>query len=136
MSNMLKIQKERADVLGIMASSLCLIHCIATPFLFIAKACSATCCSDAPNWWKWIDYFFIIISFIAIYYATKNTTKKWMKIALWTSWVVLLCTMVNEVFIILSLPESFIYYPALSIVALHFYNRRYCSCKEDKCCTI
>jgi len=34
------------DLFGALVSSLCLIHCAATPFLFIAKVCSATCCSD------------------------------------------------------------------------------------------
>ncbi len=135
MSNILKIEQAKADTLGIIASSLCLIHCIATPFLFIAKACAATCCSATPSWWKWIDYLFIIVSFIAIYFATKNTTKKWMKIALWSSWIVLLFTIVNESFTLIPLPESFIYFPTLSIVLLHLYNYKYCNCKEDTCAT-
>ena len=39
------------DKIGIISSSLCMIHCLGTPFIFVAKACSATCCSDAPTWW-------------------------------------------------------------------------------------
>ena len=53
------------DNLGIIASTLCMIHCIGTPFLFIAKACSTTCCADAPLWWKAIDYAFLIVSGVA-----------------------------------------------------------------------
>lgn len=138
MSNVLKIEKSKADAIGIIASSLCLIHCVATPFLFIAKACAVSCCASSatPYWWKWIDYLFIVIAFVAIYYATKNSTKKWVKVALWVSWGILLFTIFNESLAIITLPESFIYWPAISIVLLHFYNRKYCSCKDDKCCAV
>ncbi|PZE17739.1 MerC domain-containing protein [Putridiphycobacter roseus] len=131
---MINIGKMKADTIGIFAGTLCLVHCVATPFIFIAKACASTCCSAAPTWWKWIDYLFIVVSFIAIYYATKNSNKRWIQIALWGAWTVLLFTIINEAIVMLVLPESFIYYPALSIVALHLYNRRYCTCQEDKCC--
>ena len=55
------------DSVGIIASTLCMIHCIGTPFIFIAKACSATCCSEAPLWWVIIDYIFLFISFSQLY---------------------------------------------------------------------
>ena len=133
MLSSLKIKKINADKIGIMASSLCLIHCLATPFLFIAKACTATCCSDTPSWWKMIDYLFLVISFGAIYYATKNSSKIWVKVALWSSWIILLFTILNESFKIIPIPESFIYWPALSIVLLHLYNHRFCKCGDDGC---
>ena len=59
------------DSIGIIAFTLCGIHCISTPFLFIAKACTATCCSDAPSWCLLIDYFFLLISFLAIFFISK-----------------------------------------------------------------
>ena len=37
----------KQDYIGAVASALCLLHCIATPFLFVAKACSAACCIDS-----------------------------------------------------------------------------------------
>ena len=136
MANILNIQKTKADSIGIVASGLCLIHCIATPFLFIAKACTASCCASAsvPSWWKLIDYLFLVISFLAIYYATKKLTKKWVQLALWGAWIILLFTVLNETLGFISIPESFIYFPALSIVILHFYNHKYCTCKDDNCC--
>ncbi len=128
------ILKINADTFGIISGSLCLVHCVATPFLFIARACTDTCCSSTPVWWQLVDYLFIVISFAAIYYASKNTNKKWMQIALWSSWAVLLFTILNETFETGLLPEMFIYFPASAIVGLHFYNRRYCKCAKDKCC--
>ena len=78
------------DKIGIISSSLCMIHCIGTPFIFIAKACSATCCSDAPTWWLMIDYLFLFISFVAIYFTTRKPTKPWLNVFFWIAWVVLL----------------------------------------------
>ena len=37
---------------------LCLVHCIATPFIFITQACTASCCAESPIWWQSIDYVF------------------------------------------------------------------------------
>ena len=60
--NFMNPRSYSLDNIGIIASSLCMIHCIGTPFLFIAKACSVSCCSDVPIWWQLIDYFFLIKS--------------------------------------------------------------------------
>lgn len=124
------------DIIGALASSLCLVHCLLTPVLFIVKACtsSTSCCADAPIWWQVIDYFFIVVSFIAIYYATKNSSVKWVQFVLWCSWLLLLIVIVSESLEIGLFPKSFIYFPALAIVGLHFYNLKYCQCKTDNCC--
>ena len=122
------------DSVGIVAGTLCMIHCIATPFLFIAKACSSVCCADTPVWWQLIDYAFLIISFIAIYFITKKSTLSWIKIAFWISWFLLLVTLLNHTFMIISAPEYFIYIPASAIIILHFYNIKFCKCSEDSCC--
>ena len=132
MNALIKIQKP--DVLGILASGLCMIHCMATPFLFVAKACSASSCAEAPLWWRFVDYAFLVISFIAIYYTSKNSTKKWVRFALWICWVLVLASILNESVNTDIIPSHFIFLPAFSIVGLHYYNLKYCSCKADKCC--
>ncbi|MEO0405162.1 MAG: MerC domain-containing protein [Bacteroidota bacterium] len=124
----------KADNVGVMAGTLCLIHCMITPFLFLAKACTASCCADAPVWWQALDYVFIVVSFWAIFYATKHTSKEWMKSALWISWSILFVVLLIQSFSGGWLPELFVHVPALTIVGLHFYNRRYCQCEQDSCC--
>ena len=124
----------KPDSLGAMASSLCLLHCIATPFLFIAQACSASCSEVAPVWWQWIDYLFLAISFFAVYQSTKTTSKLFMKPALWISWVLLFIVIINEKIHWLPLPEGTIYVAAIILVSLHLYNLKYCQCKTDNCC--
>lgn len=122
------------DTIGMFAGILCTIHCLATPILFIAKACSTTCCSDAPVWWIMIDYLFLLISFIAIYFISKSLTIKWLKISFWISWIILLFAILDHSFEIFILPQNFIYIPSALIISLHFYNLKFCKCKTDTCC--
>ena len=122
------------DNIGIIASVLCMIHCIGTPFLFFAKACVGTCCADSPIWWQVIDYLFLIISFTAIYFITKNTTIKWLKFVFWTTWFILFITLLDHSFAFNFTPKNFIYIPATLIVGLHFYNIKFCECNDTDCC--
>lgn len=138
MSQFLNISSQfsnRSNMIGVLASGLCLIHCLATPFIFVTKMCTDACCSDAPAYWKWIDYAFLIISFIAVYYSTKSSTNKIIKVLLWLSWFGLFFILINEQIQILNLSNYVIYLPAFALIGLHLYNRRFCECKEDTCCT-
>lgn len=124
--------KQKSDIFGATASFLCLIHCIATPFLFIAHA---SCIHDeVPSLWKSLDYIFLGVSFLAIYWSVKTTSKKWIKFALWASWGFLFLIILNEKIHLLSIPEYFIYFPSISLVFFHYYNLKYCKCKSDSCC--
>jgi hypothetical protein len=130
----LKKQYLSSDSIGAVASGLCIIHCIATPLLFIAQTCSATCCDASPTWWQWLDYAFLAVSFFAVWQTSKTSSKNWVANALWISWVLLLITILNEKLKLITLPETTIYLPALALVALHFYNLKYWRCKDDGCC--
>lgn len=130
----MNLSLKKSDAIGALASGLCMIHCFATPFIFIVQSCSVSCCDAAPSWWKWIDYFFLAISFLAVYQTTKTTNKRWIKPALWMSWIALFLTIVNERLGWVALPEVVTYIAAMALVVLHLYNLRYCQCKEDGCC--
>ncbi|WP_405604942.1 MerC domain-containing protein [Polaribacter sp. Asnod1-A03] len=127
--------EQKSDSIGAISSILCLIHCVSTPFIFLAQSSLLNCCNEVPSWWKLIDYFFLVISFIAIFRSTKTTSKSWIKPALWVSWGVLFVVIINEKIELLSLSENIIYIPAFSLIGLHLYNRKYCQCNTDKCCT-
>jgi hypothetical protein len=131
----MKLILQKPDNIGVLASTLCMIHCLASPFLFIAQTCSKTCCVATPMWWKWIDYLFIIISFFAIRRSTQLSTNNSIKLGLWLSWIALLVVIINENIGFLYLSETYKYIAAFSLVALHLYNQKYCQCKNDKCCT-
>ncbi len=128
------ILTRSSDSLGIVSSALCLVHCLATPFIFVAQASS--CCEATPGWWQWVDYGFLIISFMAIYRSIQTTRSNWIKWAFSIAWVLLLTIILNEKFEWVHLPHEIIYIPALVLIVLHLYNKRYCQCKKDTCCTI
>ncbi len=131
----MKLTLSKPDNIGVLASTLCVVHCIATPFIFIAQTCSVTCCEASPSWWQFIDYIFLVISFFAVYRSTQTTSKKLIKPALWISWVALFVVIINEKLGLFHLPETYKYVAALTLVVLHLYNQKYCQCKNDKCCT-
>ena len=126
--------KIKSDAIGALASGLCMIHCLATPFFFIASACSASCCNTAPLWWQWMDYFFLFISFFAIIQVTRSTINEWITYGLWTSWVVLFLLIFNIKFGWVNLAENLKFIPAFTLVGLHLYNMRYCQCDKNECC--
>lgn len=131
---MLNISIRKYDSLGALASGLCMIHCIATPFLFIASACTVSCCSATPLWWQWIDYAFLGISLFAVINASKSSSNKFIKYGLWISWIGLFLFLLNAKFLWFSLSINLKYIPALSLVSLHIYNLRFGRCKKDECC--
>lgn len=124
----------KTDYIGALAALLCLLHCIATPFVFIAKANSAYCCEIAPSWWQFIDYVFLPISLYAVYRISSTQKKNWLVVVLWISWAALLLIVMNEKMSFIALPEETIYFPAISLILLHVYNLKYCKCKEEQCC--
>ncbi|MEM1000261.1 MAG: MerC domain-containing protein [Bacteroidota bacterium] len=133
---------KRSDTWGALASGLCLIHCVATPFIFIAHAGAHEHGHEhghahaSPLWWGTIDIIFLAVSLLAVAWSARNTSKNWMRYALIGSWLGLALVIINEKVGLLHLPEEAIYLPALALVGLHLYNRRYCQCDEEECCDV
>jgi len=125
---------EKSDSIGVMASGLCLIHCLATPFLFVAKSCAVSCCAAAPIWWVLLDYIFLFVSFFAVYWSTLTTSNNLVKSALWLSWLLLSFILINEQMQWVSVPQYAIYLPAFALVFFHIYNLKYCQCQDTQCC--
>ena len=131
----MKLSLNRPDTLGALASMLCVVHCLITPVVFFASTCSIYHeYSSIPKWWTYLDFLFLLVSFVAIYRSTQTTSKKIMKPALWVSWYLLSFMIGNEKITLLNLPEYFTYIIATSLAALHLYNLKYCQCKNDNCC--
>jgi len=128
----------QSDLVGAIASGLCLIHCIATPFLFIAQSCSIedACCGSSPIWWSSIDFLFIGITFLAVYQSGKNTHKLWLRYALYLNWIVLSFLILNEKFVFFQLSEIWKHMMAFGLIALHIYNLKFCKCSEEESCCV
>ncbi|MFV9551877.1 MerC domain-containing protein [Algibacter sp. PT7-4] len=131
----MKLALNKPDFFGALASTLCLIHCLATPFIFIAQACSINDgCANSPIWWQSLDYLFLAISFIAIYLSTQKSSNKIIAAALWASWTLLVIIILNEKIAFFELPEYYTYASAILLTGLHLYNLKYCQCKTKNCC--
>ena len=114
---------HKADLIGASASFLCIIHCLATPFIFFIKSSTSLCCSETPVWWQSLDYVFLIVAFFAVLHISRNNrTKKWLKSLLILSWIGLLLVTLNTTFFIFHISNALAYSPAILLVTLHLYN--------------
>ena len=125
---------QKSDIWGATASSLCIIHCLTTPLLFVTQTSSISYFETLPFWWKYIDYFFLVISFMAVYKSTITTSLNWIKKALWINWTLLFIVIVNEKLKLFILAEVFNFIPASALIIIHLYNQKYCTCNTNKCC--
>ncbi len=130
----MRLTLQKPDSIGAIASTLCVVHCLATPFLFVVSSCSLHGCDSTPAWWSNIDYLFLIISFFSIYQSTKTTSNKAIKPLLWLNWTILVMLILNEKIQLFHLPETITYITAFSLAGIHIYNLKYCQCKNDTCC--
>ncbi len=125
---------SKSDIIGAWASGLCLVHCLATPFLFVAQAGLISDGEAHLQWWGILDFVFLFISLLAIWWSGKTTSKRWMRVALWVSWALLLLVVLNEKLAIVPLVEQAIYVPAVGLIFFHLYNHRYCQFEKDGYC--
>lgn len=130
----MKFISLKPDFFGAVASSLCMVHCLATPLLFISNLHTSRGYETIPFWWKELDFIFLAISFIAIYRSTKTTSKNFMKYTLWIGWVVLFFLILNEKIAWLRISGILNYIAAISLSSFHIYNLRYCQCDNENCC--
>ena len=127
------IYKQNTDLIGSVASFLCLVHCIIAPYIFLGYTVSAAIEQqvELPTWWGFIDSTLLLISIAAIYWSAKNSTSNWVKVGLYLNWVFITFLIVNEKIKLFHIAEWLIFIPAISLIVIHQYNRKYCKCRDD-----
>ncbi len=130
----MKIIINNSDKIGVVSSSLCMLHCFATPFLFLSQSSLIFLSLDFTLPWLLINYVFLFISFIAIFFSVKNSSNKIIRVLLYLFWFLLSGLIINESLGILSIPETATYLSASSLICLHIYNLNYCRCDNEDCC--
>ena len=130
------IYKQNTALIGSVASFLCLVHCIIAPYIFLGYTVSAAIEQqvELPTWWGFIDSTLLLISIAAIYWSAKNSTSNWVKVGLYLNWVFITFLIVNEKIKLFHIAEWLIFIPAISLIVIHQYNRKYCKCRDDSCC--
>lgn len=129
------ISIKNSDYVGASASVLCMLHCMVSPILFMSQTQTLNISSEIPFLWQSINYIFLFISMIAVYFSIKNSTKLFVKILLAISWLSLSFLIINEGLEGFHFPEIFTYISASLLSVFHIYNLKYCTCNEDdECC--
>ena len=111
---------RKADYIGITGSVLCLIHCLVTPVLLMTTAVMRD--EHLRIGFLSLDYVFIGVNIVAVYFATKSSVSLAIKWALWgflaLFTVAILLEGVNGVFQLAG------YAASAGLVATHLLNIR------------
>ena len=111
---------DKADYVGITGSILCIIHCLITPILLVT---SNVFQHDALRvGYLSLDYVFIGVNIVAVYFATRHYAAPAVRVALWSFLTVfavaVLLEDVNSFFEYLGYAASF------GLVSTHLINIR------------
>jgi hypothetical protein len=113
---------NKADYIGILGSMLCIIHCIAMPALAMGSALTHN--HHMHLGFISLDYFFILVNALAVYFATKNHKSLALRSFLWCALLLFAVSLIFEgrhyVFQWLGYLGSFL------LIAGHFINLYNC----------
>lgn len=105
-----------SDMLGIISSVLCLIHCMVFPLIFIWYRASSV---DSGHL---LDYFFVFFAGIAVYFSSKKNTRTFIKAGLWFSYITFTVSLLLHETFVFAFYTSFI--ASVALVFLHAFNFR------------
>ena len=126
-----------SNLLGAAASGLCAIHCAVTPLLFAARPMLEVGHGEhghahgSPAW-ALLDYVFLVLSFVAVYYSARQTDRSVIKAVLWASWVLFALGIGLEAF---HLPFGHVamYAGSAALIITHWANYRHCRSRDAQC---
>jgi len=130
---------NQSDLLGAAASGLCAIHCTLTPLVFAAKPMLEGAMDEhhhhhhGGGFWAMLDYIFLVLSLVAVWYSARHTSHKTIKWTLWIAWVVFAFGLLSEPLEI-SFGKWFMYAGSITLVIAHLQNYRYCRHNEYGTC--
>lgn len=121
-----RISLKNPDLLGVVASSLCLIHCVLTPFLFLSSVLIVISPDgnegEIPLIWNAVEIVFLILSFWSVRQATRQNSHPWIGFGLYMSWLILATTVLFEWIDVHFLGDSLKYVAVVVLIILHLYN--------------
>lgn len=84
----LSLKSYFADYLGMSSAFLCIIHCLAAPFLLVLFS--------STHWFELATYLFLALSIYAAYNSTKYQTHKGVKSLIWGGLALLTMAVILE----------------------------------------
>ena len=116
----LDIVDKKADYIGITGSVLCLVHCLSAPVLVMTSSLLRDDTLRAG--FLSLDYIFIAVNIVAVYFAARQQPSLSIRTALWSFLflfaVGLLLEEVNPFF------EYMAYAASAGLVTSHLFNLR------------
>lgn len=107
-----------SDIVGIITSSICIVHCILTPFIVVLFPYIIKENYEALN------YFFLVIGFISMFLSVKSTKFNLVKYLLIYFWIQLcLSILLEEKSIVFSF---LMYFSSFGLIISHVINLKYC----------
>lgn len=85
---------NKADYVGILGSLLCIVHCIAMPVLALGSAFGHD--HHLHIGFLSLDYLFILVNAVAVYFATRNHRSVFVNVLLWSALVLFAVSLVFE----------------------------------------
>ncbi|AFM03149.1 hypothetical protein Fleli_0688 [Bernardetia litoralis DSM 6794] len=143
-----RIKNINSDFIGAMSAFLCIIHCAIVPILmgvhsvyYAGDALTSTkhlehshnhsdlssgifhsvSIFDGSHWHA-LDYFFIVITLIAVYFATRKSVVSWITAGLWSAASLFVISILLEEFI--SGIEYLAYFASILLIVFHVLNQR------------
>lgn len=85
---------NKADYIGILGSALCIVHCVAMPVLALGSSLGHE--HHAHIGFLSLDYFFILVNAVAVYFATRDHKSVFVKVLLWSALLIFAVSLVFE----------------------------------------
>ncbi len=116
-------KRAKSDIVGIIASSVCIIHCMLTPLIAIIFS------EVIKDKYELLNYLFLLISLVSVVLSVKSSKHPFIKGLLIYFWIQLSVSLFfedkNIIFSIL------MYFSAIGLIGIHVLNIKYCSrCKH------
>lgn len=116
----------RADYFGILGSVLCIVHCLVTPALMLGVTWfgEGLLKADLHKY----DLLFVLINGLAVFYATRGHSIRWINLLLWGAWALFGISLLLEH----DFPffQYVSYFGSVLLIAGHSLNLYYCRYKK------
>ncbi|MBX2873921.1 MAG: MerC domain-containing protein [Saprospiraceae bacterium] len=118
---------SQADLIGMLAATVCMIHCLVTPLFLVAKPLllpvEGTHIAHGWGWWEVLDYLFLTVGLIAVVFATHASSPRWLVFGLWISWFCLAVGIHLEEQLV---GQFLLYGGSLILIVHHAFHYKYC----------
>lgn len=121
----MKLQiNKNSDLVGILASGLCIVHCAIAPVIFAARPLFSGHGHNHTSSllsWDILDFFFLGLSLVAVIYSANHTRNKLVKLGFWASWLLFAGGLAGEHYALFN-GDWMMYAGSGMLVGLHLIN--------------